>query len=151
MRNIKHIVIHCTATSQDTKVTSIERFWREKLHWKSPGYHYVIQANGVVHTLLTEDKVSNGVRGHNAHSIHISYIGGIDEHGNAKDTRTLAQRNAMLELVRQLKRRYPEADVLGHRDLSPDENGDGIIQPREWVKECPSFDVRAWLKTFNIS
>lgn len=150
MRTIKHIVVHCTATSQNTKVHSIELFWKEKLHWKSPGYHYIIEPNGIVRNLLTEDKISNGVKGHNTHSIHLSYIGGIDSKGKATDNRTLAQRTAMIELIRNLKRKYPDAEVLGHRDLSPDLNDDGIIDPHEWVKECPSFDVKAWLQTINF-
>jgi N-acetyl-anhydromuramyl-L-alanine amidase AmpD len=40
---------------------------------------------------------------------------------------------------------YGPLQVFGHRDLSPDKNGDGKIDSRDWVKACPSFDVRAWL------
>jgi hypothetical protein len=37
---------------------------------------------------------------------------------------------------------YPIVDVLGHRDASPDKNGDGVITKNEWVKSCPCFSVR---------
>jgi len=35
--------------------------------------------------------------------------------------------------------------VCGHRDLSPDTNGNGQTESTEWLKTCPGFDVRAWL------
>ena len=31
--------------------------------------------------------------------------------------------------------------VCGHRDLSPDLNGNGEIEPEEWIKQCPCFEV----------
>ena len=37
---------------------------------------------------------------------------------------------------------YPETKVVGHRDLSPDVNGNGEVEPVEWTKECPSFEVK---------
>jgi hypothetical protein len=30
---------------------------------------------------------------------------------------------------------------MGHRDLSPDLDGNGHIEPDEWMKQCPGFDV----------
>lgn len=59
---------------------------------------------------------------------------------------TPAQFAALKQLLKQLKAGYPAAQILGHRDLSPDKNGDGKISPNEWLKTCPCFDVRAWLK-----
>ncbi len=29
--------------------------------------------------------------------------------------------------------------ILGHRDLTPDLDNNGKIEPREWVKFCPCF------------
>ena len=129
MRKINNIVIHCTATGQNTKIESIQRYWRENLGWKNPGYHYVVNKFGSIIQLAGEELVTNGVGGHNQNSIHISYIGGIDENGQPKDTRTDAQRRAIHAKVEDLKRRYPEARVLGHRDFP------GV------AKACPSFDV----------
>ncbi len=53
-RNIKYIVIHCTATDPQTKVEAIQNYWRNNLGWKSPGYHYIIQADGTVLQLADE-------------------------------------------------------------------------------------------------
>ena len=78
---------------------------------------------------------------YNAHSIGICYEGGLDCHGIAKDTRTEWQRHSLRVLVRALKMDYPVAKVVGHRDLSPDVNGNGEVEPMEWTKECPCFKV----------
>ena len=91
MRKINYLVLHCTATPQNTTVESIQRYWREDLKWKNPGYHWIIKADGHAVNLLPIEEVSNGVAGHNSDSIHISYIGGIDSKGKAVDNRTAAQ------------------------------------------------------------
>ena len=109
--------------------------------WKAPGYHYVVDANGNIRRLLKEEEVANGVYGYNQNSIHIAYMGGIDAQGKAVDNRTPEQRKALRLKVEELKQEYPEADVLGHRDISPDKNGNGIVDPWERIKECPCFDV----------
>lgn len=138
MRSITHIVLHCTATAQTAKVDSILKYWKNTLGWKSPGYHHIIKADGEVIDLLPIDQVSNGVAGHNARSIHISYIGGVDKKGNALDNRTDAQKAAQIVLLKKYKVMFPDAVICGHRDFP------------KVKKECPSFDVAAWLKTVEI-
>ena len=81
------------------------------------------------------------VRGHNKYSIGICYEGGLDARGNPKDTRTPEQRSALHLLVHQLLQQFRNARVCGHRDLSPDLDGDGKVEPWEWVKQCPCFEV----------
>jgi N-acetylmuramoyl-L-alanine amidase len=129
MRNITHIVVHCTATPQTTTVQSIQRYWRDNLKWRSPGYHFLIEANGTVHNLQPINLPSNGVAGHNANSIHVSYIGGVNGQ-RAVDNRTEAQKNALLTILRDLKKQFPRAIIQGHRDF-----------PRV-AKACPSFDAK---------
>ncbi len=51
---------------------------RRGLGWKAVGYHKIIEPNGNIMTLATDDKVTNGVAGHNSTSLHVSYIGGKD-------------------------------------------------------------------------
>lgn len=142
MRTITHIVLHCTATPQTTTIESIQRYWRTPKPngngWKSPGYHHIIKADGTVVDLLSIDQVSNGVAGHNAHSIHISYIGGVDKKGNALDNRTDAQKAAQIMLLKKYKAMFPGVVVCGHRDFP------GV------KKSCPSFDVAAWLKSVTL-
>jgi N-acetylmuramoyl-L-alanine amidase len=129
MRNITHIVVHCTATPQTTTVASIQRYWRDNLKWKSPGYHFLIEANGTVNNLQPINLPSNGVAGHNANSIHVSYIGGVNGQ-RAVDNRTEAQKTALLRILTDLKKQFPNAIIQGHRDF-----------PRV-AKACPSFDAK---------
>lgn len=134
MRIIKYIVIHCTATQPNTKKEAILNYWKNTLKWKSVGYHRLIDANGIIHELANYDQITNGVKGYNSESIHFSYIGGIDESGRPKDTRTIKQKESLLYLVEKAKKKYPEAIVLGHKDFK------GI------VKACPSFDAKSEYK-----
>ena len=92
--------------------------------WKNPGYHYVVSADGVIHQLLDEEKVSNGVKGWNSKLINVAYIGGIDAAGKPTDNRTEAQKKSLRGLLKLLKGRYPKATIQGHRDFSPDLNGE---------------------------
>lgn len=140
MRKIERIIVHCTAGSQRQTVGELMREFRRR-GWRNPGYHYVVTADGVVHILLEEAGISNGVKGYNATAIHVAYTGGIDAGGHPVDNRTEAQRAALSGLLADLHRRYPDAVITGHRDLSPDTNGNGVVDPWERVKECPCFDA----------
>jgi N-acetyl-anhydromuramyl-L-alanine amidase AmpD len=142
MRKIDYIVLHCTGGSQSQTIAEIEGYWRKVLKWKNPGYHYIIEADGRIVNLLDEEKSANGVKGYNARSVHVCWIGG---HGGV-DNRTEAQKVSLRQMVDLLSKRYPDAVVVGHRDLSPDLDGDGKITKGEWVKMCPCFDVREMLK-----
>lgn len=142
MRKITHIVVHCSAGSQRQKATDIVHYHRHTLKWKVPGYHYIIEADGTVVNTHPEQQPSNGVKGHNATSLHVCYVGGIDAAGKGVDTRTTFQRDALRRLLRELRGRYPDAAILGHRDLaSVDANHNGRIDPWERVKACPCFDA----------
>lgn len=144
-KNIKRIAIHCTATREgrDISVDTI-RTWHKRQGWSDIGYHFVIGLDGQVERGRPEHVTGSHVRGFNTGSIGIVYVGGLDAQGKGKDTRTPAQKVAMADLVKALLKAYPGADVLGHRDHSPDKDGDGKIESHEWLKECPCFDVREW-------
>lgn len=149
--NIDAIVIHCSATraGQDIHAADIDK-WHKERGFKEIGYHYVIDLDGSVEfgRELPKDGAhcnTSGLSGvaYNKHSIGICYIGGLDANGNPADTRTDAQKLAMHELVLRLMEKYPIVEVIGHRDASPDKNGDGIISRNEWIKQCPCFDVKS--------
>jgi N-acetylmuramoyl-L-alanine amidase len=135
MRDIKYIVIHCTASQPNTKKEAILSYWKNTLKWKTVGYHRLIDANGVIHELAKFEQITNGVKGYNSESIHFSYIGGIDESGRPKDTRTLKQKESLLYLVKQAKKQFPNAIVQGHKDFK------GV------AKACPSFEAKNEYKT----
>jgi len=137
MRKIKFIVFHCTAGTPQQKTQSILDYWKKVLGWKTVGYHKLVHEDGTIETLQPDHLPTNGVKGFNQTAIHICYKGGL----NGIDTRTAKQKKALLHLAKQYKTKYPNAFILGHRDLSPDLNKDGKITPNEWVKICPCFSA----------
>lgn len=140
MRNIERIVVHCTATRPTATVGALLNHFRS-LGWRHPGYHRVVRSDGSVATLLADAGVANGARGYNATSLHVAYIGGLDAGGRPADTRTAAQRTALADVLQTWKNRYPRARIVGHRDLSPDTNGNGRVDAWERIKECPCFEA----------
>ena len=131
MRTIKYLVVHCTATPHSTKIESIERYWRENLKWANKGYHRCVKPNGEVVTLAPDEAVCNGVAGYNSVSLHVSYIGGINFHGDPIDNRTQGQKDALSMVLHEWKAKYPNAKILGHRDFP------------KVAKACPSFNAVA--------
>ena len=140
MRTIDRIFVHCTAGSQKQTIEDLKAEFKAK-GWKHSGYHYAVMPSGRIEQMLPEEEISNGVQGYNSTSINVAYIGGIDGNGKATDNRTSEQKKSLVELLKQLRERYPRARIMGHRDISPDKNGNGIIDPWERIKECPCFDA----------
>ena len=150
-QNIDAIVIHCSATraGQDVRAADIDK-WHKERGFARIGYNYVIDLDGTVETgrPLTMDGAHCNTAGlsgvsYNKHSIGICYVGGLDTFGNPADTRTQEQKLSLANLVYKLMDEYPIVEVIGHRDASPDKNGDGIITRNEWIKQCPCFDVKS--------
>ena len=141
MRQIKYIAVHCTAGSQKQSIEDLRAEFRRK-GWKKPGYHFVVKPDGGIVQMLDEEEVSNGVKGYNSVIINVAYIGGIDAQGKATDNRTEAQKQSLENLLRILRGKYPKAVIQGHRDFSPDLNGNGKIEKCEWIKACPCFDAK---------
>lgn len=137
MRTVNNLVLHCTATPQTATVESIQKYWKENLGWKSPGYHHIILPSGEVVTLASDEQICNGVKGHNSDSIHISYIGGVNGK-KPEDNRTEAQKQSQIMLIKKYKAKYPGIKVCGHRDFP------GV------AKACPSFDVATWVKSVGL-
>jgi N-acetyl-anhydromuramyl-L-alanine amidase AmpD len=152
-RVVSLIVLHCAATPNGRHVTvydvdtwhaargfarraaAVERFNPNLRHI---GYHYLVDLLGQVYTGRAETEIGAHVSGSNANSLAVCMVG--TSRFNRQQWAALAQ------LVAALRQRYPGARVVGHRDLSPDLNGDGIVQPQEWLKTCPGFDVSRWVR-----
>lgn len=149
-QNIDAIVIHCTASKagQDLRAADIDKQHQER-GFAMIGYNFVVDLDGTVEDgrPLTRDGAHCNTAGlsgksYNKHSIGIVYVGGLDENGNPADTRTPEQKQALADLVYRLINEYPIVEVIGHRDASPDKNGNGKIERNEWIKQCPCFSVR---------
>jgi len=142
IRCIDLIVVHCTASRCNHRLAPDELEAEHRRRFSGGcGYHFYITREGIIFPMRRLDRVGAHVRGFNAHSIGIAYEGGLTPDGIAADTRTAEQRESLRFLIRQLLVVYPKSTVCGHRDLSPDLNGNGIIEPREWIKQCPCFDA----------
>lgn len=143
MRHIKYIVIHATATveGKNFRAKDIDR-WHKSRGWRGIGYHYVVGLDGTIEKGRPDWRIGAHVKGNNRNSIGVVYIGGLSKQKAPKDTRTPAQKQALRYLLKSLKKKYPEAEIVGHRDFSPDLNGNGIIEPFEYLKHCPCYDAK---------
>lgn len=128
--NIKELIIHCTATAEgkDCTVEQI-RSWHKAQGWADIGYHYIVYRDGSIHKGRAENVAGAHCYGHNSHSLGICYVGGYASDGKTtKDTRTDAQKSALLKLLRELKTKYPQAKIYGHNNFA--------------AKACPCFDAK---------
>lgn len=145
--------IHCTATPEGREVSSDEiRAWHTNpvsesgRGWKQVGYTDMIHLDGRIERLVDNNEddhvdnweITNGAKGYNSVSRHIVYVGGMDKaNKKPKDTRTDAQMKAMEVYVNDFHRRHPGMIIRGHYEVA--------------AKACPSFDVKAWLKSIGIN
>lgn len=128
-RPVDKFIIHCSATPEGRDVSVEEiRSWHLERGFATIGYHYVIYADGSIHLGRPLSRIGAHCKGQNACSVGICYIGGLDTAGNPKDTRTPAQRRALVQLLRTLRREWPKATIHGHNEFA--------------AKACPCFDVR---------
>ena len=124
MRKIDSIIVHCSATKagQDFTAADIDRWHRER-GFNGIGYHYVIRLDGRLEKGREIDLPGAHCKGWNE------------------------RKRVLYQVIMDLQREYTILQVLGHRDTSPDLNGDGVIEPYEYVKACPCFDVREFMKS----
>ena len=128
-RKINEIILHCSATPEGKDFTTSQiKSWHLQRGFSDIGYHYVIYRDGSIHIGRDESVIGAHCTGHNTNSIGVCYIGGCASDGKTpKDTRTTEQKQSLVKLLKELKTKYPQASIHGHRDFSS--------------KACPSFDA----------
>ena len=139
MRKIDLIIIHCSATrvNRNFSVEDLEACHKAR-GFKTIGYHYYITKDGTIYPFRPEEMIGAHAKHYNAHSIGICYECGLDAKCNPADTRTETQKHSMTELLKSLCLDYPDAEIIGHRDLP-------------WVKkDCPCFDTKKWLEQIDF-
>lgn len=140
-RYINDIILHCTATPPglDASAGDIKRWHTQKPPrgngWSDVGYHYIVRLDGTIERGRPISLAGAHCRGHNAHSIGVAYVGGLDASGKPADTRTEAQKAALLKLLCNLILMY-RCSVHGHRDYDKG-------------KACPCFDATAEYKNLR--
>lgn len=147
-KNIRYIVVHCQAGHGT--LSSMQAHWKNSLGWRSPGYNTWVDYDGTRNKLADYNDVVNGVGGFNSQCLHVCYRGGVlqDNVHKAADTRTQAQKNSIIrEILDMINWLFENGNdlqnvmILGHYQFSDDKNKNGIIDPNERIKECPSFDA----------
>lgn len=136
-REIKYIVIHCSATRTDQNYT-VEQLYHDHVfhnHWADIGYHYYVTRDGTLWPCRPESQVGAHVKGFNEKSIGVCYEGGCLPDGTPEDTRTPEQLLTLDRLLQNLKTRYPDAEIVGHRDLL-----------KYGTKPCPCFNARKYYR-----
>lgn len=130
-RPVTELIVHCSATpaGRDVTAADIRRWHKEERGFADIGYHFVVRLDGRLECGRRLSVAGAHCRGHNSRSVGVCYVGGIGSDGRPADTRTPAQRQALLGLLMALRRRFPSASIHGHRDFAP--------------KACPSFDATA--------
>lgn len=133
MREIKEIIIHCTATRPGAvvHVSDVDR-WHRQRGWAGIGYHYLIEPDGTIEPGRPLWKVGAHCHGHNRHSIGVAYVGGLDAHGHPADTRTPEQTEAIAALCARFMLMFnlTPADIHGHNHYNPH-------------KACPCYNVES--------
>jgi N-acetylmuramoyl-L-alanine amidase len=153
LEDIHTIVVHCSATREGVWVDAhdIDVMHRErKPPFSMIGYHRVIRLDGSVEQGRPYTRRGAHVLGNNINTLGICLIGGLDDEGTPKDTFTDQQFHSLNSEIINIKTFTNVTNVCGHRDFSPDLNGDGLITPNEFMKECPCFDVGEKLKEWRI-
>lgn len=133
MRQIRHIIIHCSATSPDMDVGAAEiRQWHKDRGWQDIGYHFIIRRDGTLELGRPEREDGAHTVGRNHDSIGICVIGGTKYDKKTPDCNfTAAQWGALSLITKNMAQKYPEAKVSGHRDHTT-------------AKACPTFDAISW-------
>ena len=139
MRKIDLIVIHCSATRCNRPYPVTTLISDHDKRFGFTGYHYYITRDGKTYQTRHEQLVGAHAVGYNRHSIGVCYEGGYNAREQPADTRTEAQKASMRQLLKDLMKRFPAAEVLGHRDLP------GVH------KDCPCYDVKADMKKLLLT
>lgn len=145
-QKVDTVVVHCSATKASADIGAHELDEMHKARgWSLIGYHAVIRRDGSIEGGRPLTMAGAHAVGHNLHTVAVCLVGGLDANGQPQDNFTSAQYVSLLTVIANYRATFPNIrDVCGHRDLSPDVDGDGIIEPWEWLKACPCFDVRVW-------
>lgn len=130
------IVVHCSATPPKMDIGAREiDHWHKRRGWLGIGYHAVIRRDGTVEFGRHFDETGAHAKNFNKKSVGVCLIGGVDENETPEDNFTPEQWESLRLVVQMLAAAYPQATVIGHRDISK--------------KACPSFDVNEWLNQMN--
>ena len=134
LKQVSLLIVHCSATRCDRPFSVESLIATGEARFGQVSYHYYVRRNGDVVPLLPESVQGVHARHYNYCSLGICYEGGLDEMGRAVDTRTPAQKASLYQLLKNLRADYPDARIVGHRELP------------HVAKACPCFDASSEYK-----
>ena len=150
---IHTVVIHCTASVEGEWVTAddIDAMHRNDNGWSMIGYHRLIRLDGAVEQGRPYTRRGAHVKGNNINTVGVAMVGGLGLDRKPKNTYTPDQFHALLGEIHNYIKLFPNLQkIRGHRSYSPDLNGDGLITPDEWIKDCPCFSVNHKLLEWRL-
>ena len=123
--NVNYLIIHCSDTGNNNNIdASIIHKMHINFGWEGIGYHKVILRSGKIENGRPEFWIGAHVKGKNKNSLGVCLIG-TDEFTNE-------QFLSLKKVLLKWKKKYPNAQIVGHRDAT------------KTSKTCPNFDVRKW-------
>jgi N-acetylmuramoyl-L-alanine amidase len=131
--SIRFLTIHCSASPIGRGDCAANVMQWDIARFGQPSYHWIIEESGNKVRCLPDTVKGVHVALNNSHNIGVCYIGGVDKNGKSTDTRTIAQKKSLQEIVNDYRKQVFGLSVLGHRDW-PNVN-----------KACPCFDVATGL------
>lgn len=151
MTDVRYLVVHCSATPPDMDIGAKEiDLWHRQRGFFQIGYHVIVRRDGSVEFGRKLDQPGAHEPRVNDRSLAICLVGGVARHDKNRDGQispdelvaennfTDAQFATLRDVLRAWRKDWPDAEILGHRDIAIDSRG-------RRLKDCPSFDVRAWL------
>ena len=150
MRTITLLIVHCSATPQGVAL-GFEDCRRDHIHhrgFRDIGYHFYLTRNGEIHRGRPLEKIGAHSLNHNRHSIGICYEGGLDAASFPADTRTLEQKASLLALLRELKRIFPRALIVGHHDLNPTKSVSVSSMRKRSIGGCKRLPIILYLSLY---
>ena len=127
IKKVKNLVVHCSDTENNINLNALDiHIMHLAFGWDGIGYHKVICRNGEIENGRPEYWNGAHVYGQNNQSLGVCLIG--------RDNFNTEQFFSLKKVLLNWKNKYPQAKILGHRDLI---NTD---------KTCPNFNVKSWCK-----
>lgn len=128
---IKFLIVHCSDTPDKHDVdASFIHHMHLKFGWNGIGYHKVILRSGKIEDGRPEYWIGAHVKGLNKLSLGVCLIGSKNF--------TSKQFDSLKLILKKWKKKYPQAEILGHRDSTSTH------------KTCPNFDVKTWVKNNDL-
>lgn len=111
MKEVEGIVLHNSGVTVLQSVETIHNYHKSK-GWAGIGYQYYVRKDGSIYKGRPEDMSGAHCPGVNSTSIGICAEGNFNE-----ETMSEAQKQAIIELIKDIKTRHNIKWIKGHRDI----------------------------------